>query len=147
MIDSLTIERRRVAIDCKGGRTQQHQKDEADINQIMRKFQKTGLVNHLAKGHPSYGDFTVVTDYQTALEQVEQAHQSFMALPANIRRRFSNNPGELVAFMSDENNREEGEQLGLFPKKAKPVEAEPAPTPETPSVNRGESPPGVTQTS
>lgn len=140
MIEPLELKRRKIAVTCGGGRTQQHQKDEADINQILRRFQRTGLVNHLAKGTPQYGDFSNVTDYQTAVAQVEAAHEAFMALPSNIRREFNNDPGELVRFMDDEGNLDRARELGLVPKKAT------APQPVAQS-EPGPEEPGVTQTS
>lgn len=36
---------------------QQHFKDECDVNNILRKYESTGLVTHVANGTPSYGDF------------------------------------------------------------------------------------------
>jgi len=109
--------RRRVAItfDPEGGRARPEFQDECDVNQILRKFQKTGLLNHLAHGHPKYGDFTNVQSYGEAVEQVRAAEAAFMQLPANIRRRFDNNPAELVAFMEDSSNAAEAEELGLIP--------------------------------
>lgn len=96
-------------------RTQQNQKDDADINTIVRRF---GLTGELPKAVvlPQYGDFTSLTDYQTALNAVMAAQEQFMVLPAYIRNRFQNDPQMLLEFCADENNREEAIKLGLIEK-------------------------------
>lgn len=95
---------------------QQHQKDEADINTIVRRF---GLTGELPSGirMPTYGDFTVVTDYQTALNAVKAAEASFMAMPAHIRMKFDNSPEKFVDFCSNPANLEAAIELGLAVKK------------------------------
>lgn len=109
----ISIERTRVKLKCGPGRTRQEFKDECDVNQILRKFAKTGLATHMAKGVPQYGDFSNVTDYQTAIEQIKDAELSFLELPANIRRYFDNNPAKLVQWMSDPENAQEAIDMGL----------------------------------
>jgi len=91
---------------------QQHARDETDINTIVRRFGLTGeLPNNVRM--PQYGDFTGVSDYQTAMNMVMEANAAFMQLPADVRTRFNNDPGALVDFVSDDNNRAEAEKLGL----------------------------------
>ena len=92
---------------------QQQFKDETDINNILRQFNITGLLPE-APLSPRYGDFTGIGDYHSALNAVIAAEDQFMALPANIRARFENDPAQLIDFLSDENNRSEAEQLGLL---------------------------------
>ena len=93
--------------------TQQHFKDETDINNILRQFNITGLLPEQPLS-PRYGDFTGIGDYHSALNAVIAAEDQFMALPANLRARFENDPAQLIAFLSDENNRSEAEKLGLL---------------------------------
>src|SRR5580765_5072286 len=61
--------------------TQQHFKDECDINEIVRRFGLTGKLPENVKA-PQYGDFTGLSDYQTALNAVIAADEAFMELPA-----------------------------------------------------------------
>lgn len=93
--------------------TQQHFKDETDINNILRQFNITGLLPE-APLSPRYGDFTGVVDYHTALNQVIAAEDEFMTLPADLRARFQNDPAQLIDFLNDENNRSEAVNLGLL---------------------------------
>jgi len=93
--------------------TQQHFKDETDINNILRQFNITGLLPE-APLSPRYGDFSGIGDYQSALNAVIAAEDEFMALPAEIRARFENDPAQLIDFLGNENNRSEAEKLGLL---------------------------------
>lgn len=92
---------------------QQHEKDECDINTIVRRF---GLTGELPSGvrAPQYGDFTGATDYHTAMNAVISANNAFMQLPAEVRSRFNNDAGAFVDFCSDEKNRAEAKSLGLI---------------------------------
>lgn len=96
--------------------TQQHFKDECDINTIVRRYEKTGfLVDPLtpATAEPMYGDFSDQQEFLAAQTLIAHASQAFDELPAWLRKRFSNNPAEMLAFLEDESNREEAVKLGL----------------------------------
>lgn len=94
-------------------KTQQSFKDECDINTIVKRF---GLTGELPQDYqmPQSGDFTGVSDYQSAMNAVRAAEEAFMAVPAEIRARFSNDPGKFMAFFDDPANRDEGLRLGLL---------------------------------
>lgn len=84
---------------------QQHFADEQDINTIMRRFGVTGqMPQFLPEG--MYGDFTGIEDYESAVARIERADNAFMALPAEVRERFGNDPGALMraAAVSDEDS-------------------------------------------
>jgi phage internal scaffolding protein len=94
-------------------RTQQHHKDECDINVILERFGKTGQmpVNALSA---TYGDFSGVYDYHTAMNALIASESEFAALPANIRARFDNEPSNLIKFLDNPENKSEAEKLGLI---------------------------------
>lgn len=92
---------------------QQHFKDETDINNILRQFNITGLLPESPLS-PRYGDFTGISDYQSALNAVIAAESEFEGLPAQIRARFNNNPEELINFLENASNKEEALALGLI---------------------------------
>jgi len=107
-------ERRRVVTPVGSvSRTEQHHAQGANINTIMARYKKTGLIPQFAGA--SYGDFSGVTDYQTALELVRQSQLEFERLPANIRRYFDDDPGKLLDFVADDANRAKAIELGLIP--------------------------------
>lgn len=100
---------------------QQSFKDDADINVMLEKFKVTGVMPQ-GVVMPSYGDFTGVSDYRTAVDAIKKASDAFMELPANIRARFENDPQLFLEFCADEKNRDEAVRLGLVPKTPDPVE-------------------------
>ncbi|AXL14705.1 internal scaffolding protein [Microviridae sp.] len=91
-------------------------KAECDINNIMKKYQATGLITHTQKVQGAYGDFTNVTDYHSSINRVNEAHAAFMQLPAKIRKHFDNDPAQMLAFIDDPSNYEKAVELGLLPK-------------------------------
>lgn len=92
---------------------QQHMKDECDINVIVERFGITGQLPVKAI-EPSYGDFSGVSDYHTALNKIKAAEAEFMALPGKLRAKFDNDPNALLNFLENEANRDEAIQLGLI---------------------------------
>lgn len=104
---------RETALSCpEVTRTQQHFAAEADINTIVRRFGVTGVMPVSAK-LPTYGDFTGIGDYQSALAAVQEANEAFAALDAELRARFKNDPAAYVEFCSDPANLPELRKLGL----------------------------------
>lgn len=95
---------------------QQH-KDEVDITTIVRRFGMTGV---LPKGRTGgvYGDFTGISDYETAREALSRADASFMELDAEIRARFDNSPGQFLRWA--EHDPEEFERRVQGPRKVDP---------------------------
>lgn len=94
-------------------RTQQHMRDECNVNLILKKWQKTGLITHINEHSPQYGDLIPFSDYQTSLNQIMEAQASFDALPSSLRKKFDNDPAQFVNFVSDGNNADELVALGL----------------------------------
>jgi len=91
----------------------QSQKEEADINNIVRAF---GVTGKLPQGVriPSYGDFDSINDYRTAIEAVRSAEDSFAKLPATLRGKLNNDPQAFIEYALDPANKTELTELGLF---------------------------------
>lgn len=102
-----------IAIDPDEDRTKQEFLEETDINTILRRFNVTGQLPENVKA-PTYGDFTEVYDFHSAANAIAEASEAFEAMPADVRRRFDNDPARFVAFCSDEANRAEATKLGLI---------------------------------
>lgn len=94
-------------------RTIQSEKDSCDINLILRKFKTTGVMSNVNTNSPLEVSFDEVVDFHSAMTQVASAQQAFATLPSALRKRFSNDPGELLAFLGDSSNRDEAIKLGL----------------------------------
>jgi len=103
-------------------KAQQQFKEKCDINHIMRKYHKTGLIEHLSRKQGTYADLTSIKGYDEALQTVINARESFMSLPSAVRNRFQNEPQKVIDFLADSNNYDEGVKLGLL--KARPTPPE-----------------------
>lgn len=116
------------AIDCHDkSLTKQSFADESDINNIVKRFSLTGeLPDNIRM--PTYGDFSQVYDFHSAMNAVAQANEAFDAMPAHIRARFHNDAAEFVEFCSDDRNHEEAVKMGLARRIPPPIDpTEPTP--------------------
>ena len=94
------------------GGAQQHFKAECDINTIVEKYKKKGVVTHVSRFGPRYGMCSPV-DLHNALNVVLEAQQMFDELPARVREKFEGDPEKFLAFVQDEENADEMVELGL----------------------------------
>lgn len=109
---------------------QQSFKEECDINTIVERFHLTGEVPQLQQ-LPAYQDYEGIFDFQSAMNAVREANETFMAMPAQLRARFHNEPQEFLEFCAKEENRDEARKLGLL---ATPLPVPPVETPQEPPV-------------
>lgn len=112
------------------GRTKQSFKKDCDINLIMGKYQKGFVVDHLAKWEGSYGDFPAM-DFREAMEMSAKAQEAFADLPSEVRKRFNQDPGAFLDFVSSVN--EKGEFVNLDEMRKLGI-AKPAAAPEPTAV-------------
>lgn len=91
---------------------QQQFKNDADINSIMARFQKTGAIDHVSKHQPIYG-IASPFGYHEALNITTQAQNMFADLPSSLRNKFNGNPSELLEFVQNPENAAEAKELGL----------------------------------
>jgi len=103
---------------------------ECDINNIMRKYQKTGAIDHVNKHEASYG-YATSHDFQEALEIIRTGQTMFDELPSSIRTKFENDPQKFLDFVQDNKNQAEMVELGLAHK----LQQEP----KTTSAKQGEA--------
>lgn len=99
----------------------QSMKDECNINNIVARFQRTGVVDHLNKHGPNYGFADSITLHES-MEIVRKAQEMFDDLPSEIRKRFVNDPAAFLDFVQNPENQDEAVRLGLAVK----PEAEPS---------------------
>ncbi len=93
--------------------TEKHHKDECDINKILARYVKTGVITHGKTLTGYYDDVSNIGDYTQAMETVARAKELFMQLPSGVRTKFNNNPAEFLDFCGDEDNLEELQEMGL----------------------------------
>lgn len=81
--------------------TKQSMKDECDINNILRQYQMTGIINHVNEASPQYADLPDPVEYQDALNQVQAAEAAFYRLPKEVRDRYGNDPAGLLQALAN----------------------------------------------
>lgn len=106
-----------MTINDEPSRTQQQFKADVNVNNIMKRYRKTGQIVHLNNRKGIYADLTNVEGYFESLNKIALANQAFEQLPSEIRRRFQNDPKALLEFIHDPNNFDEGVKLGIFDSK------------------------------
>jgi phage internal scaffolding protein len=110
------FDRKRVSLSFPAmGKTRQDARDECNINKIMAKYQKTGIINFTNKNQPFYGNVEAL-DFQTALNVIQNANELFEQMPSSMRKRFQNSPHAFLDFVQDPANRQEAITLGLINK-------------------------------
>lgn len=116
--------------------TKQEFKKQCDVNAIIKRAEGTGLITHINPIQGTYGDFVDSLSYDEALNRVLAAQQAFAALDADLRKRFGNDPGNFIDFVSNPDNADELVELGLAdppPEPPAPVQVEVVNSPETPA--------------
>lgn len=92
----------------------QSPKDEVNINNIVAKFQKTGVLGTgTGTRKPIFGEFNYF-DFQAMQNAIIDVEQQFMSLPSKIRNRFKNDPAQLIRFTDDPANLKEATKMGLL---------------------------------
>ena len=103
----------RVSFETTGNsRTKQSFKNECDVNNILKNYNKTGVMpENFNPGE--YRDLDG-TDYQEYMQTVASANSMFEELPSALRKRFKNDPAQLLSFVHDDKNVDEAHKLGLL---------------------------------
>lgn len=114
-------------LDCSvlPSRTAQEFQEEVDINTIAERYRLTG---ELPENVPMVmqGDFGEVTDFQSAMNLIVAARESFAAMPAAVRAEFKNDAQAFLEFTSDPANFDRAVSLGLVRPEVQAARAEKA---------------------
>ncbi len=105
----------RVTVNSGKGRTKQSFKDETDINMILKRYNKTGVLTHVSQRPGSFLDLASMPDYRTALHNVHEAEALFNSLDAKVRAEFGNDAAAFLDFAVEPDNAPELVKLGLLP--------------------------------
>lgn len=138
MFRTLSSPRRKVEkITIGSSRTKQSFAGECEINNIMRKYEKTGILTHAKEHKGEYGDYIDVQDYKTNLEKILSAGEMFSELPSGLRKQFDNSPVQFLQFVQDHNNQDKMAEMGLI---SKPKPSQPTTTTTEPISEKSEQP-------
>jgi phage internal scaffolding protein len=136
-----------IKFDQDDGRTQQHQKDECDINLIIKRHSPEQIALMATQNEGHYGDATSV-DYHAAQNIIANANTMFNDLPSEIRNQFDNDPATFLDFTSNEANHAEMREMGIMeplpPEPFNPIQTESVSEPvskadDSASVNASQS--------
>lgn len=95
-------------------RTKQEFAKDCDINLIMARYRKTGVLPESARAAAArYGDFGQIPDFMEMQERILAANELFAALPAAVRKQFDNDPGQFIAASETKEGIELMKKLGL----------------------------------
>ena len=122
------VERVRPVVNTGPGLTKQSHKDETNVNLILRRYQKTGMINFVNAQKGAYMD-TDPIEFQEAMNMIIQANNMFAKIPSGIRKRFGNDPKEFYEFLHNPENMDEMVRMGLANKPEPAPAPEPAPEP------------------
>lgn len=102
-------------IDCSQSPslTDQSQAAECDVNNILKRFQQTGILPGVDT-KAVFQDVSNVPDYHAAMDIVINAERQFSSLDAHVRKRFNNDPAEFMEFIHDPKKAAEAVKLGLY---------------------------------
>lgn len=98
-------------------RTVQSAKADSDINVIVKRFRVTGQMPGSFR-MPQYGDYEGVNDFQSAMNALRAAEEGFAQLPADVRKKFGNDPQNFLDFVSNPENADAMVELGLATKRS-----------------------------
>lgn len=124
------------------GLTEQHHKKACDINNILAKYQKTGLIDHIERREGKWGDVTG-QDYKRSMDLIAEAKTAFYELPSTVRDHFDNDPAEYLDLVAQEGGVEELRQI-LNPKPEKEGQEQPSQVEKTPENGDEQSESAVT---
>lgn len=101
-----------VGVTATGGLTQQHFKDECDLNNILRHYNATGVPPPNVQ--PIYADMTrLPTTLSDAFEFSARVDEWFNTLPSKLRETFGNDPRNALRLIND--NPQAAIAAGLLP--------------------------------
>ncbi|AXH74010.1 MAG: internal scaffolding protein [Microviridae sp.] len=105
----------RVQIDFTGdlGLTEQSHKDSCDIHNILKKSEKTGIMEHVSANKGTYGTMPTGDEFQTHMNIIASAETMFETVPSKLRNQFENDPAKFLDFISNDANKAKLDELGL----------------------------------
>lgn len=87
--------------------TQQSDLPQSDIHNIIKQFERTGVLNHDAKYQGTYGDFGSMPEFKEAQDLIAEAKSMFNELPATLRAEHGNDPALFLNWIQNPKNRDD----------------------------------------
>lgn len=99
--------------------TQQHEKYETDIHNILLKHSTPEALAMYGNGRAQkafYGDFSEMPSFDQVMQMQARATEYFEGLPSSIRAQFHNDSSTFIKFLGNPENHEQAVKLGLLEK-------------------------------
>lgn len=111
-------------------RTRQEFADEADINNLVKRYQQTGYFydpnQRPSSILPQFGDFSNLPDFATVQNAIIAGQNAFNQLPVQIRARFNDDPNAFAAWVSASSEEDVGTLLASQQSAGSPAVSAPA---------------------
>ena len=117
--------RKVMTVNVDPSKTDGSYKKDCDANEVIKKFLKTGVIDHVKQGQGYYGDISDMPGLLEGMERINQAKDEFMQVPAKIRAMFQNDVRNFYNYVADPANQEHCVELGLIPKPKSSPSSEP----------------------
>ncbi len=108
-------------------------KDEADINNIVARYQKTGQMP-LNADEARFGDVSDFRDYKAALDFVREARDNLRDMPEEARGQYQADPDGFIEALEEATTRDDLVALGIVVDPEEKPPAKPALKPAEPAV-------------
>lgn len=95
------------------GKTRQEEKDQADINKILKRLDQREL--EIGRQDGVFADVSSIGDFREAMEKVDRGKAAFAALPATVRNAFNGSPVEFVEAFGSPEGIAKLRELGVVP--------------------------------
>lgn len=109
--------------------TKQSFQQECDINHILKNNALVAPLTPEQYASLNFVDLGDSTDFHSAKNYLIEAEKAFMTIPADIRARFENDPGQFLDFVQNPKNADELVKLGLATEPVIPVTPQKEATP------------------
>jgi len=101
--------------------TQQHHANDVNINKIIERFNKTGVLGDGLQRRGNYADVSLFGDFGECQRRIEAARESFASLPVQVKKLAGNDPSRLWDVLNNPENRQLLEKAGVLKTPEKPV--------------------------
>lgn len=99
-----TKQRNRPTIKTGKGLTETSHKDDCDLNLVMKRYVRTGVIPMFNQRNkePRYEDVSMYGDFQSAMNKIAEGKRLFAELPENVRDYFDNDPNALMSATEEQ---------------------------------------------
>lgn len=118
-------------VNDEPSKTVQSDAELGDVNAVMDRYRRTGIVAGLNEVEKEYRDVTTFSDFADVMRHARAAEEEFMKLPSKVREMFNHDAMQWLDTAHDPEKRQALLDKGLIVADPSLVEAPPASVEET----------------